>query len=644
MAYGAIMNTELIKENAQKLLRSKIKGGFTGLTIHSYKNEIGNFVYAKVRLDNPATGEKIIRPLSFKDGTWSLKDPILDTKKPLYNLDNLGASPMIYFVEGEKCADKLINLGLTATTSGSTTSHTNTDFKPLQNKTVILWADNDQPGKKHTTEVSKILSKLNCRVYEVDIEPLNLDSGEDVCDWLIKNPELDVDSITNLTKTELISSSNKPQKEKLDHLETALAVVNHFGNDNLIYASSATWRWDNSGVWKITDDRGLKKAINNICREEGITAPIVASILDMVKTEIYLADHLFDKNNNFINCKNGELRYTKSGWELTPHNKKNYRTSIIPVMYDGNAKAPRFEQFLKEIFNGDSDINEKINIVLEALGYSLVPDTFLEKFIILVGSGANGKSVLLAICREMLGTKNVSAVQPDQYNDRFQRGHLRSKLANIVTEIKEGGEIADAQLKSLVSGELTTAENKHKDPFEFIPIATHWFGTNHMPHTRDFSDALFRRAIILTFNNKFEGPKRDAKLTQKLIDEIPGIFNLALDGLARLYDKQSFTECQSGKEALGDWRLEADQAAQFVGECCHKDPSSLESIGDLYEKYKKWAEDSGIKRPLNKRNLSDRLVKLGFDRDRTSLSRNIHGIAIKVDFTASDYVKATRGF
>ena len=119
---------------------------------------------------------------------------------------------------------------------------------------------------------------------------------------------------------------------------------------------------------------------------------------------------------------------------------------------------------------------------------------------------------------------------------------------------------------------------------------------------------------------------------------------MALDGLARLYDNQSFTECQSGKEALGDWRLEADQAAQFVVECCHKDPSSIESIGDLYEKYKKWADDSGIKRPLNKRNLSDRLAKLGFDRDRTSKFRTILGIAIKVDFTASDYVKATRGY
>jgi hypothetical protein len=134
----------------------------------------------------------------------------------------------------------------------------------------------------------------------------------------------------------------------------------------------------------------------------------------------------------------------------------------------------------------------------------------------LIGSGANGKSVLMSVLISLLGKNNVTAVQPDQFESRFQRAHFHGKLANVITEIKEGGEIADAQLKSLVSGEMTTAEHKFKEPFEFIPFATHWFGTNHMPHTRDFSDALFRRAIILTFNNKFEGKNCDVHFKQNL--------------------------------------------------------------------------------------------------------------------------------
>jgi putative DNA primase/helicase len=47
-------------------------------------------------------------------------------------------------------------------------------------------------------------------------------------------------------------------------------------------------------------------------------------------------------------------------------------------------------------------------------------------------------------------------------------------------------------------------EHKFKNPFTMRPFATCWFGTNHMPHTRDHSNAIFRRAMILTFNRTFE--------------------------------------------------------------------------------------------------------------------------------------------
>ena len=104
---------------------------------------------------------------------------------------------------------------------------------------------------------------------------------------------------------------------------------------------------------------------------------------------------------------------------------------------------------------------------------------------------------------------------------------------NLVTEIAEGAEIADAQLKAMVSGERTTAEHKLKPPFDFYPICTCWFGTNHMPHTRDFSEGMFRRAIILPFNRTFTAAEQDKKLKDKLRAELPGILNLGLEGHGR---------------------------------------------------------------------------------------------------------------
>jgi len=102
-----------------------------------------------------------------------------------------------------------------------------------------------------------------------------------------------------------------------------------------------------------------------------------------------------------------------------------------------------------------------------------------------------------------------------------------------VTELKQGEVIADAELKAITSGEPATVEHKHRDPFVMRPFATCWFGTNHVPHTRDFSDALFRRAVVLQFNRTFAPHEQDPMLKTKLLAELPGILNLTLNAYAR---------------------------------------------------------------------------------------------------------------
>ena len=80
-----------------------------------------------------------------------------------------------------------------------------------------------------------------------------------------------------------------------------------------------------------------------------------------------------------------------------------------------------------------------------------------------------------------------------------------------------------------------TAEHKNKDPFDFSPFATLWMATNHMPHCRDHSNAIYRRAEVLSFNREFKGDKADTDLSNKLIKELPGIFKMATDAIAGVF-------------------------------------------------------------------------------------------------------------
>lgn len=398
---------------------------------------------------------------------------------------------------------------------------------------------------------------------------------------------------------------NSGSGSEIDHLQIAKKMIEQLGVENLLSVEDGVYIWLDRGVWKMMEKGDLKQRAQRAIEEDkSVMSNWVDGVVKVFSNEIYRPNHKFNVGDpEVINCPNGELHLNKvSGiWEMKTHDREAFRTSQIPVSYTPGASAPRFEKFLAEIFVNDPDRSDKIKALLEMFGYSMVAHCQYEKFIILIGAGANGKSVVLAILEALVGAENTVGVQPSQFDNRFQRAHLRHKLANIVTEIRQGEVIADAELKGIVSGEPSTVENKFKDPFTMRPYATCWFATNHMPHTRDFSEALFRRALILKFNQIFSSTEKNPTLKDELIAELPGILNLALEAYGNAV-REGFTDPVSSEEAKEEWRLEADQVQQFVLDCCERSPIGRIESGVLYSAYKDWADESGIRMTLTHRN------------------------------------------
>jgi len=416
-----------------------------------------------------------------------------------------------------------------------------------------------------------------------------------------------------------------------EHMVFAMNVIEAFGTHNLAHAMGRIWNWGCS-VWATIDEREVKKVIHRIASgHHKLSKNVIASILDIIKTEINIADSVFDRHDDdlVINCKSGELHLSDGAWTLKPARRESYMTVQLPVAHDAAADAPRFRQFLSEIFSSDTDAEQKAQTVLEMMGYSMLRSCAFERFVILIGEGANGKSVLLKVLTALLGHSNVSAVCPSQFENPFQRAHMHGKLANIVSELRENGELEDATLKAVVSGEIISAEHKFQAPFDFRPYCTCWFGTNHMPQTRDFSDAIYRRAVILTFNQKFQDAACDPHLSDKLIAELPGIFNMVLEALEHAIAQQAITDPPSSIEAKKHWRMESDQAAQFVEECCALSNDYESASHDVYAGYQQWAKETGSLRPLNRKNFTCRLKRFGVEPFKgTGGKRMLHGIRL----------------
>jgi putative DNA primase/helicase len=418
-----------------------------------------------------------------------------------------------------------------------------------------------------------------------------------------------------------------------DHLATARQVVENLGAGDLFYADGTFWLWSKAGVWKEANDRYVKREIQHLIEASGekVTANLVNSVMDVLKSEVFRPHHRFNIGPpDVVNCTNGPLELVDYQWCLKRHRREHFRTAQIPVAYDPDAKAPRFRQFLSEIFRDDPDRADKIDALLELMGYTLMAHAKHEKFAILIGTGANGKSVLLTVLEALCGSENISAVQPAKFDSVFQRAHMDQKLANIITEVRQGEVIADAELKAITSGEPSTVEHKNRPPYVMRPHATCWFGANHMPHTRDFSDALFRRAVILRFNRVFEPREQDTDLKDKLIAELPGILSMALEAYATAL-LAGFTVPASAKDAKLEWRKEADQVAEFAEERCISGPLHRTTIGTLFVAYQDWAREQGIAKLLAKKGFRDRLNRLGFGDARTANERWVTGVKLRID-------------
>jgi putative DNA primase/helicase len=191
-----------------------------------------------------------------------------------------------------------------------------------------------------------------------------------------------------------------------DHLDLARQVIESKGAGNILCAEAHVWGWQDSGVWAKLDDRAVKQDVQSALDTVAgidVTSAIVNGVADVLKTEIFVQGHAFNIGNpEAVNCLNGQVELVGGHWQLMPHCRENYRTTQIPVAYDPKATARKFEAFLSQVFGGDQDGQDKRQALLELMGYTLMSHARHEKFVMLIGAGANGKSVLLTVLEALL--------------------------------------------------------------------------------------------------------------------------------------------------------------------------------------------------------------------------------------------------
>ena len=179
--------------------------------------------------------------------------------------------------------------------------------------------------------------------------------------------------------------------------------------------------------------------------------------------------------NGTLELRTGKLRKVRP---------EDLITRATDVPYDRSSAAPRWTEFLKEVFGSDL---ETIGYIQRAVGYSLTGSTREQCFFLLCGAGANGKTTFLETIIKLMGTHAATAafaaflVQSNQGGPRNDLAALCGSRFVKAAEAEHQSRLDEAVMKLLTGEDTISARFLYHEVFSYRPQFKIWLATNHKP-------------------------------------------------------------------------------------------------------------------------------------------------------------------
>jgi putative DNA primase/helicase len=312
-----------------------------------------------------------------------------------------------------------------------------------------------------------------------------------------------------------------------------------------------------------------------------------------------------------VNLQNGTYDIDRSRRGLRAFSKVDFLRYELPFSFNSEATAPQFQSFLDKVLP-DPDCQM---ILAEYIGYIFIKGHVLklEKVLLLYGSGANGKSVVFDVVGALVGDENISHYSLQSLCD--QTGHNRANLANKLLNYSSelNGDLSADKFKQLASGEPIEARHLYSAPFILKDYGKLMFNCNELPWKVEHTHGFYRRFLILPFEVIIPKAEQDKHLAGKIIaNELPGVFNWAMQGLERLLKQQEFTDSEAANQILRQFKVESDTVQLFLQDKGQV-PSTVKyaTLKDTYAEYRSYCGEDGYQ-PVNNKTFKKRLKTIGF--------------------------------
>ncbi len=283
---------------ARGLWRSNVEGKSRIVATYDYVDEQENLLYQVVRFTPKSFKQR--RPNGSEGWIWNLQG----TRRVLYRLPEVikavNAGRPIFIPEGEKDCDRLRNIKLPTTTGCGGAGKWRDEYaETLRGARVVIFPDNDDPGKKYARQIAESLLQVDAKIKIVYLPGL-LSKG-DISDWLDdghKREELlQLVKDTHEWKPREGVVESKPTNNKKDFRTRSLIpnLVHHVRKENKV-----SYLISNDGDLKIFDQFQVdgemcrpKQDIPFICLKENIIKKKSVKTMELLKcTEEYIRKYV----------------------------------------------------------------------------------------------------------------------------------------------------------------------------------------------------------------------------------------------------------------------------------------------------------------------------------------------------------------
>jgi P4 family phage/plasmid primase-like protien len=426
-----------------------------------------------------------------------------------------------------------------------------------------------------------------------------------------------------------------------DHLRDRFATAGPL----TVFADGRFWQWAGTHYREVPEHEtiawvepfdGIPAGPQSVLK---LNRGKIHGILAVLKDRL-AAPRYFDDAPDGINVRNGFVSFDGRGRpHLTAHAPMQKQRHVIDASWDPGRTPdhPLLRTLVSGCFRDDPDARGKVIALMEIAGATLAglgTRVREPKAVVLIGDGANGKSQVLDALIGLVPAAAVSSIPITDFHREYHRFQLVGKMLNIAAELAAGNAVASDRFKSIVTGDAVTARDIRCSPISFRPKALHAFATNEMP---DFAGgvgpAVMRRLLLIRFDRRVPELERVAAIGQRIArEERDALVYFAIRGASRLLRRGDYRVPASAHAMLLEWARDSDPVLGFLDDDRAVTAVAGERVPtfDLYDRFKVWCAEQGIRRTPAVKTFVQRVVAVGrgVHRGRTNDQRHLVGLKL----------------